>query len=79
MVMFATLSARTTLKLWRSGAEDLGMKCPSCRTRELVVIELRVGGEPVTLRSCSHCDRRWWQNLDGSLSLTSVLDLVAQR
>jgi hypothetical protein len=54
------------------------MKCPTCRTRQLVVIELHVGGEPVTLHTCSHCDRRWWQGLDGSLTLATVLELVAR-
>lgn len=27
--------------------------------------------------SCSHCDKRWWQGMDGSLSLTSVLGMAA--
>ena len=53
------------------------MKCPTCRTRQLVVIDLRVGGEPVTLHTCSHCDRRWWHGMDGSLTLASVLELAA--
>jgi hypothetical protein len=54
------------------------MKCPACRTRQLVVIELQVGGEPVSLHTCSHCDRRWWQGMDGSLTLTTVLELAAR-
>jgi hypothetical protein len=53
------------------------MKCPMCRIRQLVVITLQVSGEPITLHSCSHCDRRWWQSMDGSLTLTSVLELAA--
>jgi hypothetical protein len=52
------------------------MKCPACRTRQLVVIQMQVGPEPVSLHSCSHCDRRWWQGVDGSMSLKSVLDLA---
>lgn len=52
------------------------MKCPSCRTREMVVIEIRVSGEPVKMHSCSHCDQRWWEGLDGMLSLRSVLSLA---
>lgn len=55
------------------------MKCPKCRTRSLVVIQMKVAGEPVVLRSCSYCDTRWWESLDGSLSLSSVLEMVAQR
>jgi transposase-like protein len=54
------------------------MKCPACRIRQLVVIEIQVGGEPVTLYSCSHCDRRWWQGMEGSLSLENVLGIAAQ-
>ncbi len=54
-----------------------GMRCPTCRTRHLVVIEIRVSGEPITMHSCSYCDQRWWQGMDGSLTLTSVLDLAA--
>ena len=54
-----------------------GMKCPTCRSRELVVIEITVSGEPIRMYSCSHCDQRWWQGIDGALTLTSVLDLAA--
>jgi transcriptional regulator NrdR family protein len=53
------------------------MKCPKCQTRELVVIEMRVGGEMVTLRSCSACDVRWWETRNGALSLSGVLDLAS--
>jgi hypothetical protein len=42
-----------------------------------VVIELQVDGEPISLHSCSHCDRRWWQGIDGSLSLAGVLTLAS--
>jgi hypothetical protein len=52
--------------------------CPACRRRHLVVIHMQVGEEPVTLRTCSHCDGRWWESLDGRLSLNAVLDLAAQ-
>ncbi len=48
-----------------------------CRIRSLVVIQLRVGGEPVSLLSCSYCDRRWWQGIDGLVALGSVLGLAA--
>jgi transposase-like protein len=54
-----------------------GVKCPTCRTRQLVVIELQVAGEPISLHRCSHCDRRWWQGIDGSLSLAGVLTLAS--
>ena len=55
------------------------MKCPNCQTRELVVIEMVVSGEPVALHSCSSCDLRWWETRDGLLSLARVLDLATTR
>jgi transcription elongation factor Elf1 len=60
---------------WARNTEvDQAMKCPSCRTRELVVINMVVKGEPITFRSCSSCDRRWWEGLDGPVELDAVLD-----
>jgi hypothetical protein len=53
------------------------MKCPNCKTRELVVIEMVVRDEPVALNSCSPCDLRWWQARHGALSLAGVLRLAA--
>lgn len=53
------------------------MKCPACKTHDLVVITLRLRGEELVLRSCSDCDLRAWEGLDGALPLDSVLDLVA--
>jgi transcriptional regulator NrdR family protein len=55
------------------------MKCPTCRTHELIVITMRIGAEPIVLRSCSSCDLRSWEGLDGSLPLTSVLEMAGQR
>ena len=52
------------------------MKCPNCETREMVVIEMTVAAEPVTLHSCSFCDLRWWETRDGAVSLAGVLDLA---
>lgn len=61
------------------GVEHSRVKCPVCRIRQLVVIEIRVAGEPLSLHSCSHCDRRWWQGIDGLVPLGSVLELAARR
>ena len=55
------------------------MKCPSCRTRELVVIAMKVAAEQISLRTCSSCDLRYWEGLDGQLPLDSVLALVGER
>lgn len=61
----------------RTRREPGSMKCPNCQTRELVVIEMVMSGEPVALNSCSPCDLRWWQSEGGMLSLAGVLDLAA--
>jgi len=53
------------------------MKCPVCRTHDLVVIRMKVRGETVVLRTCSACDLRSWEGLDGELGLDSVLGLAA--
>jgi transcriptional regulator NrdR family protein len=55
------------------------MPCPSCKTRRLVVIDMRVGGQMVRMASCSSCDARWWEGTDGALPLHDVLSLVASR
>lgn len=54
------------------------MPCPGCRTRQLVVIEMHVGGEPVRMASCSSCDARWWEGTGGQLPLTEVLELASR-
>jgi transcription elongation factor Elf1 len=55
------------------------MKCPRCNTRQLVVIDLEVGGEQLSLHSCSACDVRWWQGRDGRLPVNGVLHLAGRR
>ncbi len=40
---------------------------------------MRIGAEPVVLRSCSACDLRSWEGLDGNLPLGAVLELVGHR
>lgn len=42
-----------------------------------MVIEIQVGAEPLTMYSCSHCDKRWWQGIDGTLSLDSVIGIAS--
>ena len=39
---------------------------------------MSVGGERVTLRSCSACDLRWWEGYDGPLPLATLLELAAR-
>jgi hypothetical protein len=52
------------------------MKCPVCRDHHLVEIKLKLRGEELVLRSCSVCDLRTWEGLDGRMSLSSVLALA---
>jgi hypothetical protein len=53
------------------------MKCPRCRSRQLVMIEMSVAGEHVVLNSCSACDVRWWEGDGERLPLADLLDLAA--
>jgi len=54
------------------------MRCPQCRSRELVEIAMSIGGSAVTFRSCSPCDVRWWQDEAGPLQLDQLLDVAHQ-
>jgi len=53
--------------------------CPRCQSRRMVEIAMSLAGEPVTLRSCSACDLRWWEGYDGRLPLTGLLELAARK
>lgn len=53
------------------------VKCPRCRSRDLVTIGMSVAGENVVLKSCSACDVRWWEGAGQRLELSSVLELAA--
>ena len=53
------------------------MKCPRCRSRQLVEIALFIAGEHVVLKSCSACDVRWWEGDGARLPLPNLLDLAA--
>jgi hypothetical protein len=55
------------------------MRCPTCKIRDLVVIKMKVGTEPVILRTCSSCNWRDWEGLDGTIALDTVLALVRSR
>ena len=55
------------------------MTCPTCRSKELVEIGLRLHDQVVTMHSCSTCENRWWDRGGDPVSLPSVLELVATR
>ena len=50
-------------------------KCPHCG-RTLVTLETDLGGETVTMRSCSACDTRTWTRNGEPVDLRDVLDLT---
>jgi DNA-directed RNA polymerase subunit RPC12/RpoP len=58
-------------------AEGERVKCPRCRSRQLVKIEMTVAGEQLMLKSCSACDVRWWEDRGEHLPLADVLELAA--
>ena len=55
------------------------MTCARCNTSRLVEIAVLLAGRKVTMRSCSRCDRRWWESGGERLELPGVLDLAATR
>lgn len=54
------------------------MRCPSCKTHQLVVIDMHLRGEAVRMASCSSCDARWWESAGGTLELSDVLTLAGR-
>jgi hypothetical protein len=55
------------------------MRCPTCQIRDLVIIKMKLGTEPVMLRTCSPCNWRDWEGLDGTLGLDALLELASSR
>jgi hypothetical protein len=55
------------------------MRCPTCQIRDLVIIKMKLGTEPVMLRTCSSCNWRDWEGLDGTLDLSALLELASAR
>jgi hypothetical protein len=55
------------------------MKCPKCTITRLVEVGLTIAQRKVTMRSCSHCDTRWWDAEGESIALPRVLELAAVR
>ena len=50
--------------------------CPRC-DGTLVEIQMTIDGQPVTMRSCSVCELRWWDNAGDLIDLTSVLEMAS--
>ena len=50
-------------------------RCDRCGNTQ-VEISLTIAERPVTMRSCSRCDRRSWSSEGESLGLGGVLDQI---
>jgi hypothetical protein len=51
------------------------VRCERCQTA-LVEISITIAERPVTMRSCSRCDRRSWSSEGKSVPLGGVLDQI---
>lgn len=55
------------------------MKCPRCKTSQLVEIAVTLREQRVTMHSCSRCDSRWWDSHGENLALPHVLEMATSR
>ncbi|MEO7837551.1 MAG: hypothetical protein ABIS21_07930 [Acidimicrobiales bacterium] len=55
------------------------MTCARCKVAQVVEIAVTIGERPVRMRSCSHCDTRWWDSEGENLSLPGVVELATRR
>lgn len=55
------------------------MTCARCKTTRVVEIAVTIGEHPVRMRSCSHCDTRWWDSEGENITLPRVLELATRR
>ena len=55
------------------------MKCPSCQASQLVEIIVNVADRELTMRSCSHCELRWWDSDGQNMALDEVLEMANNR
>ena len=52
------------------------MRCSICAKETVVTIRMRIGGEDVTFRRCSSCERNEWLDNGGARSLGDILELA---
>jgi transposase-like protein len=64
---------------WEAEKGGSTMTCPTCRSRDLIEIGLRLRDQVVTMHSCPACESRWWDKAGVPVSLPSVLELVASK
>jgi DNA-directed RNA polymerase subunit M/transcription elongation factor TFIIS len=51
--------------------------CQNCRSTDVLEVTLEVREGPVRFRQCRRCEHRWWDSVNGAVSLRVVLDRVA--
>lgn len=53
------------------------LQCPACGSGNVININLTVDGGPLSFYSCHACDKRWWNDKDGTpIDLPNVLELA---
>jgi transposase-like protein len=49
------------------------MKCPLCSAADLVVINITTNGRALAMKSCHHCETKWWEADGENVGLPAVL------
>lgn len=52
-------------------------RCPDCGSDEVVTLAMSVGESDLRFTCCHTCEARRWERAGESMTLRSVLDLVA--
>lgn len=48
-------------------------ECPSCKTADVVRVDLALRGGAVAFRHCRSCEYRWWTDGEHRIALDTVL------
>jgi hypothetical protein len=59
------------------GARRRAVACPKCAKHRLVAIDVVIGDDKLTMRSCCDCGARWWEREGCPVTLPQVLELAA--
>ena len=52
------------------------MHCSTCSKGALIEIQMSVNRSHLTFRRCGHCEAQSWENDEGRIPLTRVLELA---
>ncbi|MFZ4585549.1 MAG: hypothetical protein ACOYNI_10030 [Acidimicrobiia bacterium] len=55
------------------------MRCERCGKATVVEIKMQVGEAELVFRRCGNCEEQRWEDHEGAVSLTDVLDLARAR